>query len=207
LKYPKIKTINFDSLWRIGRYKKEDFVPSSEIVKKISSEIKIGKSNWINTTLLMCNIDKLFSMLGNRSRYFCKCSLRCMHLRHEGLYIGADRIFNLKTINRKIEKFYEKKSYLGLTSFIFYFIFREILINFFINKNFRIFLLQIIKNIKYLFRKNLLLFNPFYFINVEILLTDKNLDFNIVRDCNFSGISPKSLSIKPACLNRIYQYK
>lgn len=203
LKLRYAKAIAVNPLWRIGRYNKKDFLPSSKIVEKSSIVLGINKTDWVESTKFLCNLDKLISMVKARGRVFGKCILKCLFITHRERVIPLTRVFNIVAINSKIDKIYSKRSYLGLFGLIVYFIFDQVGINFITNKNFRIFAAQLVKNKKYLFRKNYILFSPIKTINLAIFPIKANLDHDFLKDCNFHMISSDDLRFRPSCLKFI----
>ena len=206
-KFSVIKAISVNPLWRLGRYDKADFVPSSEILDKVSKINGLRKKDWIESTRLLCNLDKLISIVSPRKRIFCKCNLKCMVFRYKKRNIPITEIFNTRKINRKIEKAYKKKSRLLLFSFLAYFFVFQVLINFFINKNFRLLTFRMIKNLKYFGRKEKLLFSPFHFITISTFPALGSLDFDFIDNCNFNAVSSEDFNFDPACVHRIKALK
>lgn len=206
-KFSVIKTVSVNPLWRLGRYAKKDFVPSSEILKKVSAINGLHKKDWLESTRLLCNIDKLISVVAKRKRIFCKCNLKCLVLRHKKKNIPVTQIFNTRRINQKIEKIYSKKSVVGFYSFLVYFLLSQILLNFVINKNFRLVILRMMKNFKHLGRGEKLLFSPFHFITISTFPALGSLDFDFIDNCNFSAVSSEDFNYDPACIHRIKALK
>ncbi len=206
-RYSVIKAISVNPLWRLGRYNDNDFVPSSQILKKASSINGLEKSDWLESTRLLCNIEKLLSIVTQRRRIFCKCNLKCLVLRHQKNNIPLTKIFDTQKINKKIEEAYRKKSVIGFYSFLFYFLVSQVLLNFFRNKNFRLLLVKMWRNKKHLFRKEGLLFSPFHFITISTFPALGSLDFDFVDSCNFSAMSSEDFNFDPACIHRIRALK
>lgn len=205
--YPAIKTINVTPLWRLGRYDEKDFVPSSKILARASNINGLKRNDWLESTELLCGLDKLLSLLKPRKRVFCKCNLKCLVLHHGDKNIPVTKVFNTKKINKKIISAYQRKSKVSLLAFFLYFFGSQVLLNFILNKNFRIFVKQLIINSKHLFKGDYLLFNPFYFITLAIFPTPTNLDFNFVNECNFNAISSEDFRFEPGCIHRIKALK
>jgi len=202
-KFSNIKAVGVNPLWRIGRYNEKDFIPSSEIIKKTCSILNITRNDWVQSTALLCNIDKLLSVIVNRKRFFSKCMMKCVFLYSNNKYIPITKIFKTTKLNSKINKIYKKKSYLDLFFLLIFFIFNQVLLNFVVNRNFRIMIFQIFKNIKYLFKGDMLLFSPFKIVSLAIFPTKTNLDFDFIKDCNFYAISSSDFFPKPACIHQI----
>jgi hypothetical protein len=159
--------------------------------------------DWLESTELLCGIDKIISMFKPRRKIFCKCNLKCLVLYNNGKAIPVTRIFDTKTINRKIIKLYEKNSRACLWSFLIYFFANQVVLNFFKNHNFRLLLLKMLKIIPHLVRGDRVLFSPFNFITLAIFPTVTNLDFDFVDECNFSAISADDFGFEPGCIHRI----
>jgi len=203
LKYPIVKTISVCPLWRIGRYDEKDFVSSAGIINRICKILKVKKEAWTESTRLCCNIEKLLFMLKERRRVFAKCNLRCLVLIHNGKNIPVTEVFNTRKINRKIESAYDSKSKLKLISFFIYFIFSQVVINFILNHNFRVFVWRTLKNSKYFFQKRYLMFNPFKSFVLATFPLLEQIDFDFVESCNFKCISSENNVSEPACIHRI----
>lgn len=205
--YSNIKTINITPLWRLGRYNEKDFVPSSKILAKICEINGLTRRDWLESTNLLCGVDKLLSMAGPRRRVFCKCNLKCLVLRHGNEIIPITGIFNTEKINQKIIDFYERKSQLRFWLFIFYFFSSQVFWNFLVNRNFRLFIRKLFSNSIHLLRGNFLLFNPLNFFTLAIFPTPTNLDFDFVNECNFHAISSEDFGFEPGCIHRIKALK
>lgn len=202
-----VRAVGLNPLWKIGRYSEKDYVPSSEIIEKVCETIKIKKSDWVESTALLCNLDKLLSFFYKRKRYYSKCMMKCLLLVEKGRYIPATKVFNVKKINRKIENLYESQSQLKLVGFFLYFLLSQIIGNYISNRNFRIFIKQIVKNIFDPSKRRFALIVPFNQISLAIFPTIKNLDFNFIKDCNFKAVSADDFSMRPACIHRIFALK
>lgn len=206
-KYSVIKTVSVNPLWRLGRYNENDFVPSSQILKRASQINGLKRSDWLESTELLCGVDKLLSLISSRRRLFCKCNLKCLVLRHKNRTIPVTRIFDTKKINQKINDLYERKNRSGFWSFLLYFFANQVVLNFFKNRNFRLFVLKTLKNTGHLLRGDYLLFNPFHFVTIAIFPTPTNLDFSFVSQCNFNAISSEDFGFEPGCIHRIKALK
>jgi len=208
LNHANIKTISLNPLRRAGRFKEEDFVPSSKIVEKASKILGISKNDWLETTRFLINLDKLLFLINRkRSRYFSPCKLKCHILPYRQSGIPINKIFNVVKISEKIEGIYPRKNKLKLIALGFYFVINEIIINFFTNKYFRLLAFRTIKNLPYLFRRKYILFNPFHFFTISVFPVKRDIDFDFVRKCNFHGVSSGDLSFQPACIQRIFEVK
>jgi 7,8-dihydro-6-hydroxymethylpterin dimethyltransferase len=202
--YPIIKTINITPLWRLGRYKEEDFVPSSQILARASKIIGLKRNDWLESTNLLCSVDKLISMFDSgRRRIFGKCNLKCLIMYHKNRAIPITKIFDTVKINQKINNLYRKNSRLDLVFFVGYFILSQICLNFILNKNFRLLLKKTVGNKMHLLRGDYILLNPLNFLTLAIFPTLRNLDFNFVNECNFNAISADDFHFEPGCIHRI----
>ena len=204
LKHRAIKVVSLNPMRRAGRFKEEDFVPASEIIKEVSRVLGVEKKHWIEATRFLINMDKLFYLKNRkRRRHFCRCNLKCQVFPWRGRYIPLGKIFNLRELNRRIERLYkggDQKGFLGFYGYVF---FREILVNFFFNKHFRALIFRLLKNLPYLVKKQYMLFNPFYSFHISVYPVKRNLDLDFVKDCNFHSVSSQDMSFSPACIQRM----
>ena len=206
--YPVIKMVSFNTMGTIGRCDKEDFLPTSQIVSQVCKTLGIEKSEWIESSEFLNTMDK-FPYLKKRSRrIFSKCSLKCLLLKHRGKLIPITRVFDILRINREVEEAYSKgKGRFRLFLFAFSLFYREVLLNFFRNINFRIFLISALKNIKYLFGRNYSLLNPFFIVAVTVVPSLENIDQDFLKECNIYSVTPGNLSPRPACIYRVTKNK
>lgn len=202
-----VRVIGLNPLWKIGRFSEKDFVPSSKIIDRVCKKTGVKKTDWAESTALLCNIDKFLSFFYDRKRYYSKCMMKCLLLVDNNSYIPVTRVFNVKKINRIIESAYNKQSLFRIIVFIIYFLFDQIIINFVTNKYFRIYVVQTVRNLPFLFKNKFALFIPFRQISLAIFPTLENLDFNFIKDCNFKAISSDDFSMRPACIHRIFALK
>lgn len=206
-KFPVVKNVTINSLWRLGRYREDDFVPNSEIVKKASEIYGLKKEDWLDSTRFFCNVDKILSMFGPRRRLFGKCNLKCLFVLDKGKAIPFGKIFAVKKINRKITNIYDKKSHVSLWLFFLYFFLDQVILNLFLNKNFRILVKKMVLNSGHLLRKEFFLFNPFQYLTVSIFPTLRNIDLDFVEGCNAHEISSDDLNLDSGCIHRIKAIK
>lgn len=204
LGFKSVRAIGVNPLWRIGRYDKKDFVPSSKIINGVCNAIGVKKSDWVESTALLCNLDKFLSFFYPRKRYYSKCMTKCLLLLDKGSYIPITQVFDVKKINQKIEAAYAKKSIVRIIAFLVYFFIDQVIKNYIINRNFRIFVSQTIRNFPYLIKNKVAFFIPFRQVSLAIFPTKENLDFNFIKDCNFKAVSSEDLSMRPACIHRIF---
>lgn len=202
-RHPKIKSVSVNPLWKLGRYRESDLVPSSKIIREASKILNLKKKDWIESTLFLVNLDKFLALFGKRDRHFCKCNIKCLFIYWGKIALPLTRIFNLQEINRRIERLYESKSASKIASFLVYLLIKQFMLNFLMNKYFRLFILKFIFNLKNILKKDFSPLDIFRSVSVESFMTKENFDFNVSRDCNLDGLSPESLSPKPACLNRL----
>ncbi len=201
-KHPKIRHISANPLWKIGRYREEDFVSSREIIEKISTIFNLKKSDWIESTIFLIDLDNFMSLFGKRYRHFCQCNIKCLLLRDKEEMIPITKIFNLRKIHLKLTDLQLKKSFFKTIRFFLYLLINQVILNFLTNKYFRIFFLRCLANIKTLFQGKSLFSNIFYSVSVEYFMTKENFDLRVSRACNLDGLSPESLEKRPACLSR-----
>lgn len=202
---PNIKTVSAIPIWRIGRYKEADFVPPSAIIEKLGKIYGINKSEFVATTQLFCNIDRILSLLNKRrGRLFGICMLKALIFEHKTEYISLGKIFNIANINERIDNIFSKKSkFFGIMAFIGYFIGSELLMNFLKNKYFQKVFFKTLWNLRYLFQGRYLLINPFRFITIAIFPSTKNIDLTFIKSCNVYALGCDDYSSRPACLHYI----
>lgn len=202
--FPVVKNLSINELWQSGRFKEEDFVPSSKIIQQVSKINGLNNNDWLESTELLCGLDKFLAVFNpKRRRLFCKCTIKCLVLRHRGKIVPINRIFDTKKINQKIKDLYERKSKLAAGYLLLYLFFNQIFLGAFRNKNIRILLKQLLANSVNLFRGNYFLFNPFYLITVAIFQTSQNMDFHFADQCNFKTIASDDFSFDQGCIYRI----
>lgn len=202
-KHPRIRMISVNPLWKLGRYNEEDFVPSSKIIQEADRILGLKKRDWIESTILLVNLDKLLSIFTKRRRFFCMCNVKCLLIRQKNSFIPITRIFNVKKINEKIENIYQSKGLAKKLGILTALLANQLVVNFFTNKNFRFLLGKMLSNSKYLLKRDYLLLNPFYYLSVESFMATENFDFNVGSKCNLHGYFPGDPVPRPACLNRI----
>lgn len=200
--HPKIRHVSVNPLWKIGRYQENDFVSSSAIIEKISRIFNLKKIDWIRSTIFLTDIDKFMSLFGNRHRYFCKCNIKCLLLRRQNEMVPITKIFDLKKIHFKLDRVWRGKSRLKMIGFLLYLLTSQVLLNFFRNRYFRIFVFRVLTNIGEVFKGKSLFANIFHSVSVEYFMTRENFDQNVSQACNLDGLSAENLEKQPACLNR-----
>ncbi|MBM3256164.1 MAG: radical SAM protein, partial [Candidatus Moranbacteria bacterium] len=206
--YPVIKNVSVNLLWRLGRYNENDFVPTSQILTRASKINQLTNFDWLESTRLLCGMDKLISMFNSkRRRLFCKCNLKCLMLYYKGRAIPITKIFDTREINRRIEDFYKRRSYVRLCMFLAYFLGSQLIGNLFWNKNFRFLLRKMFCNMLYLLRRKFNLFIPLDVITIGTFPTLTNLDFDFIEKCNFNAISSEDFGFEPGCIHRIKALK
>lgn len=208
-RFPNVKTVSAIPIWRVGRYREEDFVPPSKIIEKLNEIYGLKKSDFASATRLVCNLDRLFA-IGNpkKSRLFGKCMVKALALKYKGKYVSINNVFNLKKINKKVDAIFEKKSKtLSLIGFSLYFLLDQLLWNFIKNKYFRAAVYRLVRNLKHLPSRKYLLLSPFNFITVGIFPNAKNIDLNFIEPCNSYALDMNDYSFLPACLRYIYNDK
>ena len=117
--------------------------------------------------------------------------------------IPITRIFNVEKITDYIKFVVVDGKKHKLANLFFYLMFSQFLVNFFVNKNFRLFLRQFIKKLKFIFAKNAFLLSPFVTFNVGEFPTAEDFDYNFTDTCNLYYYSPKKKSFCQVCLNQI----
>jgi 7,8-dihydro-6-hydroxymethylpterin dimethyltransferase len=206
--YHAIKNITINELWKLGRFDEKDYVPSSEIIREVSNINGITNYDLLQTTELLCNLDKLLAMFSpNRRRLFCRCTLKCLVLHDKNKVIPITKIIDTEKINKKIKNFYERESKFGLSIFLIFFLFNQIILGFILNKNLRTLIRKMAVNSIHLLKGNYSYFNPLYLISVAIFLTPRNMDFSFADQCNFRAVSSEDFNLDQGCLHRIKAFK
>lgn len=183
-----IKSVELTSQMGIGRYVKNKNIEVSEIFEAIEKNLGLQKKDFYSTTKFLFDTSKLFKL-----KHLNKCSLANMFLINNSNLISLNKIFNLEKINEEIKIIKQKKySSFIWPIFILSKLTRRLFFNYFVNKNYRIFLQQLLKNVlKYSF-KNKALINPFITIMVNGPMSLENIDLEIVSDCHKRIYSKKS---------------
>jgi uncharacterized radical SAM superfamily Fe-S cluster-containing enzyme len=200
-RHPGIKNVIFNQLWRLGRFDEKDYLSSPQILAEVSRLTGISNRDWMETTELLCATDKLLAMLSSKRRLFAKCNVKCLVLRQAEKIIPVTRIFDVPRINSKINKLSKHPNRIGLARFFLYFFLSQVVLNYFRNRNFRIFFWKLIKNLRYLWEGNLLLFDPLQCLTVTVFHTSANVDFSFVESCNYKAFSFETTDFDPACLH------
>lgn len=198
-----IKAVIFNSLWQLGRYNEKDFVSSSDILIEISRIFKLQKSDWIDSTRLYCNVDKIIALFGKRSKVFGKCNIKLMVFWNGRYCVPITKIFSVDKINCMVERADKQKSRLLGIVFLGYFIFSQLILNFFFNRNYRQVVYKTLGNLPLLFKKDFLMFSPFKYLSVQVMPLISSIDYDFVGECNFKAISSEDFSFDPACIHRI----
>jgi len=207
MKFPNVKTFSAIPIWRIGRYKQEDFIPPSEIIRNFGEIYGISKAEFVSTTQFVCNIDRILSLFyKKRGKLFGVCMIKGLIFESKDGYLTLGQIFNVEKINKRVEKIFARdRKLIGLMAFLGYFIKTEIFLNFIKNKNFRMVLLRLAANLRFVPEGRYLLLNPFRFITVGIFPSAKNIDLDFIKACNSYAFSNDDYSTRPACLHYIEQ--
>jgi len=198
-----IKGINLNTLWKIGRRNDENWVSTDTIMKNACKVMQVTKNDFLISTEFCYYFFILLSSLKNKRRYFSRCMLFLLTIFDEGKIIPVTRIFNVGRLTEYMKEILiknKKQKYLNLAMYI---IFSQFFMNFFINNNFRLFLWESIKKMRYIFSKNTFLMNPFTTFNVGAFPTAEDLDFNFIDTCNLYFYSPEHDSVQPLCVNQI----
>lgn len=204
IKYKRIiKGINFNTIWRIGRFKDRNWISTKEITDNCCKVLDVSKEDFLISTEFIYYLFILFSWLGNKRRYFSRCLIFLLVIFDKEKVIPITKIFNLRKMTDYIKSvFIDGKKY-NLINLTFYIIFSQFLINFIKNKNFRLLILEFIKKLKFIFSRNIFLLNPFTTFNVGEFPTAEDFDYNFVDTCNLYYYSPSRKSFEPVCLNQI----
>lgn len=206
LKQINVKTIGLNPLKELGRFPSEIFVPSSEIVARVNEILNLKKKDWLASTRFLVDLDNLTAVIKKRSRVFSKCRLKCLFFFSKGACVPLTKIFDLKKIHFQIARISRSRSRLRILIFFGYFLLDQIFLNFWKNKYFRNYALAFLKNILGRKERNFSLLNPIKSFSVSVYPTDKNLDFDFIKSCNFVTPSEKNGGHRPACLVRINSY-
>jgi len=202
--YNNVKIIGVNPVWQIGRFDENNFVPTSGIMNEIESSMGISKESFYLSHAFLLNLEYVYHYFRHGKRFFSKCIVGGFVMKYKDKLIPLAEILDLKKINNRIEKIAGNKN----KSFKFVFFIITLLLfefpkTFFINKYFRYFLWSLVKNIKFLFKKDFLSFNPMHLLSIITFPDKKNLDMNFISTCNFHALSYNSDKIVPACLFRV----
>lgn len=199
-KNPSVTGVALNQLIHTGRYKAEDFIPTSKIINRMCKATNTKKDDFISTTEFLMNLDVLLSPVTKRL-YITKCVLHGLFLNSKKGLMPLSKIFDLQKLNIYLRRINNKRNRTyNMASLIFFLITNQFFWNLVVNKNFRMLLCKLIKNLKYF--PNIILINPFVFISVLSFPTYENADMDIIDTCNFVSISNKQLNPMPSCLLR-----
>ncbi len=172
-----IRSLELTSQMGIGRYIKNKNVDTSHIFEAVEKYFSLKKESFYLTTKFLFNISRFFNI-----GCLNKCSLINMFFFHNERIIPISQIFNLNQINSDFDKVNEGNYSLFL--FKIKTIIRELILNFFTNRNYRLFIKKALKNIRRYYFKNRALVNPFRVILVDGHMSIDNIDLNIVANCH-----------------------
>lgn len=205
-KFPNVKTASAIPIWRIGRYERNDFVPPSVIIKEFGEAYPgLTKAEFIGTTRLMCNIDRILTSFNQKKgRVFGVCMIKSLIFDYKSRYYPLGRIFNLNYINEEIDKaLLGEKKWLRLFLLALKLLYWEVLVNYIRNKYFRAVVTRLVLNSRFLITRKYLLINPFRFITVGIYPSPENIDLDFIKTCNTYALSCDDYRLRPACLHYI----
>ena len=208
MKYKKvIKGINFNTIWKIGRYKDKNWMSTKQITENSCKVIGASKKDFLISTEFIYYLFIIISLFGNKRRYFSRCLLFLLVIFDKNKIIPITKIFNLKKLTRHIKSIVIKNKKYKIINLIFYVLFSQVILNFIVNKNFRILIYKSIKKLKFIFHKNLFLLNPFTTFNVGEFPTVEDFDYNFVDTCNLYNYSLGEKFVEPVCLHQIKMAK
>lgn len=190
-----LKIIYFSTLIKLGRYKKNKDLEISKIFGEIEKRLGLQKKDFYSTTEFIFNFSRLF-----KKKYFSKCALINMFLVHNSKIIPINRIFNLEKINVSVRNI-KKRKYSSVVWLFFmpYLLFSELFLNYFLNRNYRLLVSRLIKNLRTFSFKNKDLLNPFATIYVGKHQDLGNIDLEFESSCYKRFYSFKDREFKGAC--------
>ena len=204
IKYKKtIKGINFNTIWKIGRYKDKNWISTKEITDNYCKVAGVSKKDFLVSTEFIYYLFILMSKFRNKRRYFSRCLLFLLVIFDKDKLIPITKIFNIKRLTRYLKSIVIENKKHKLINLAFYILFSQFLLNFFLNKNFRLLIFQSIKKLRFIPHKNLFLLNPFTTFNVGEFPTAEDFDYNFVDTCNLYHYSSEKSSVEPVCLHQI----
>lgn len=204
IKYKKtIKGINFNTIWKIGRYKDKNWISTKEITENCCRAMNISKKDFLISTEFIYYLFILMSKFKNKRRYFSRCLLFLLVIFNKNKIIPITKIFNLKKLTKYLKSIVIENKKYHLINLASYTLFSQFILNFILNKNFRLLIFQSIKKLRFIFHKNIFLLNPFTTFNVGEFPTAEDFDYNFVDTCNLYHYSPEKSSVEPVCLHQI----
>ena len=93
-----IKGINFNTIWKIGRYKDDNWMSTKEITENCCKLMGISKTDFFLSTEFTYYLFNMIAGLTNKRRYFSRCLLFLLVIFNKGRIIPITRIFNLKKL-------------------------------------------------------------------------------------------------------------
>lgn len=196
--------IGLNEIMRTGRYDENHFVPTSKIIEKMCKALKISKHELIKTTELLINLDLLFSPF-LKKRFRSKCGLIGLVMKDGNQLIPLGKIIELEKVNSYFRKILNEKSRIKKVNLFLLTLLEIAFFNFFRNKNYRIFLWNLVKRIPRV-TKHPYFINPLVIVTLFTFPTFENIDPSFEETCNFISFSETDEPL-PACLRRCLDNK
>ena len=196
---PHIQMLIFLPVWNTGRYL-DKFPETSKLINEICKVCDISKEDFFQSTELLVNLSNLMK----NKTCFSKCALLCLVIYSKHELIPITKIFNTKILNKKI-KYLDNHPKRGKIKFLIYFLWKENIINFFKNSNYRKFLKSFLFKLRFVFSRNKLLLNPFIMIRVDRFQCKENYDNELTSSCSREYYDSNTNTILPGCLKIIRQ--
>ena len=198
-----LRGINFNPIWKIGRFNDKKWISTAEITKNACKVLHVEKKDFLLSTEFVYYFFMVLSSLKDKRRYFSRCILFLLAVYNNDKVIPITKIFNVEKMTKYFKEITIKDKKTKYFNLLIYLLFSQFFINFFINRNFRLFMWESIKRLRFVFAKNMILLNPFTTFNISEFPTAEDLDFNFVDTCNMFFYSPENKSLLPVCINQI----
>tara|TARA_Y100000031_G_scaffold145448_1_gene178063 strand:+ start:950 stop:2242 length:1293 start_codon:yes stop_codon:yes gene_type:complete len=193
-----IRGLIFVPAMSLGRYRQAFSPKTSKLFEAFDQQLGIQLKDFFQSTELIVNVLNLFSKYIQNKRYFSKCFLYCLALEHKVSLIPINNIFDVDLINKKIKRIKNESKWEVFRFFIF-FLFHQNFVNFFKNRNYRIFFIKIIRRWRFIFSGNLTLLNPFISLMFHRVQLFENYDTEYNKFCGRVYYDQKNNKFELCC--------
>ncbi len=193
--------IGLNALARVGRFKEEYFVPTSEIVNEVCLALSVSKKDFMQTTELLMNLDHFLSRF-TKKRYISRCALTILFLSKKDTIIPITKIFDIERINKYLKRLILKNKMVDFFRFGIFILTKQFFFNLIFNSNFRLLAWRFFKKLKSRKKHNFFI-NPFFIVSVFIWPSRTNFDLRLLKTCNWVTFLSEKDPLTPACFFRL----